>query len=120
MQWQYAEPGLRSLTGAEALILALEDPTSVDHVLAKTAAQEKLLSGTTLVVPVHAENHWTMLAVEQHDGAVTAARYYDSLKNENQECRRRAQAVLQAITNDNNMELPNSKSSRSSNSSSSN
>jgi hypothetical protein len=111
LQWQYAEPGLRSLTGAETLILALEEPTSLDHVLAKTAAQEKLLSGTTLVIPVHAQNHWTMLAVEQHDGAVTAARYYDSLPQENQECRRRAQAVLQALTNDGNMELPKRRNS---------
>jgi hypothetical protein len=106
LQWQYNEPGLRTMTGAEAMILAVEDPATFEHVLAKSAAQDKLFTGVTLVVPINGENHWTMLAVTHQNGVVSAARYYDSLKSESKECRQKATQILRALTEDNARELP--------------
>jgi hypothetical protein len=85
LQWQYNEPGFRMLTGPEAMILALEDPITYEHTLARTAAQERLYAGVSLAVPINGENHWTLLVVIQQNGEVTAVRYYDSLTNENKE-----------------------------------
>ncbi len=98
--------GLRTLTGAEALILPTEDPATFERVLAKTAPQEKLFSEVTLAVPIHGLNHWTLLVLTQQNGEVSAARYYDSLRHESQECRKRAKQILRSCTSENEIELP--------------
>ena len=86
--------------------------------IAKTAAQEKLLGIKVLVVPVFHEQsgpgseHWTTLVLEQEAGSVTAVRYYDSLQKESQGCREHAQKIMHHLTNNDTMELPKKKNKR--------
>ena len=57
-----------------------------------------MLSKQRSLLPIYASEHWTLLSIDVADGAVTEARYRDSLTIVSEPCREKAAEVLKWLS----------------------